>query len=321
MKIEKNKLIFSAVLICIFLFIGGYAMLVLGGDEEPTIENNQIPVPELEGGQKEYNSKLDALNDLKEVRETNAPSIYDERQLDSTGVYDPDLLDKKKMRIVDSIYQQGQIRYSEQTYENLGTGYHPSKSTKRVTKDTTTIIEAKEMEVEIQEVALEHQLFFASHPIENDDVGSKSTDSFIYVRVDGTQTVKTNYRLQMRLLRDATIYGKQIPKNAPIYGYVSFKPNRTIITIENIDHNPVKLSAHDFQDGSEGIYVENSFRAEVTNQVVGDMVDDINIAGMPQVGGFKRIFQRNHRNVKVTITDNYKLILRISKQQNKFQLK
>ena len=310
MKIEKNKLIFSAVLICIFLFIGGYAMLVLGEDEEPTIENNQVPIPELEGGQKEYDSKLDALNDLKEVRETNAPSIYDERLLDSMGVYDPDLLDKKKMRIVDSIYQRGQIRYSEQTYENLNPEYKSSISTKGVTKDTTPNIEAKEMEIVVKERALEHQLFFASNPVENENLNSQNTDSFIYVRIDGTQTVKANYRVQMRLLKDATIYGKRIPRNTPIYGFVRFKPNRTIIAIENIDHDPVKLTAHDFQDGSEGIYVENSFRAEVTNEVVGDMVDDINIAGVPQVSGFKKIFQRNHRNVKVTITDNYKLILR-----------
>ena len=119
MKVEKNKIVFSIVLVCILLFIGGYAMLVLGEDEEPTIENNQIPVPKLEDDQKEYDSKLDALNDLKEVRETNAPSIYDERLLDSTGVYDPDLLDKKKMQMVDSIYQQGQIRYSDRTFENI----------------------------------------------------------------------------------------------------------------------------------------------------------------------------------------------------------
>ncbi len=310
MKIEKNKLIFSAVLICIFLFIGGYAMLVLGGDEEPTIENNQVPVPKLEGGQKEYDSKLDALNDLKEVRETNAPSIYDERLLDSTGLYDPDLLDKKKMRIVDSIYQHGQIRYSQETFENLNSRYKPSKSTIGLVKDTTPDIEVEDIDIVVKELGLEHQLFFASNPIENENLNSQNPDTFIMGRVDGTQTVKANYRLQMRLLKDATIYGKRIPKNTPIYGFVRFKPNRTIITIENIDHEPVKLIAHDFEDGSEGIYVENSIRAEMTNEVVGDMVDDINIAGVPQVNGFKRIFQRNHRNVKVTITDNYKLILR-----------
>lgn len=317
MKIEKNKLIFSAVLICIFLFIGGYAMLVLGEDEEPTIENNQIPVPELEDDQKQYDSKLDALNDLKEVRETNAPSIYDERLLDSTGVYDPDLLDKKKMQLVDSIYQQGQIKYSHQSYENINPRYRPSKPTVEKEKGTLDVIDEQEAEVGAKERALEHQLFFASHPIENDDLDAKNTDGFIYVRVDGTQTVKTNYRLQMRLLKDATIYGQHYPRNTPIYGFVNFKPNRTIIDIENINHQPVKLKAYDFQDGSEGIYIENSFRAEVTNEIVGDMVDDINITGIPQVSGFKKIFQRNHKNVKVTIIDNYRLILKISK--TKFQ--
>ncbi|WP_188650933.1 conjugative transposon protein TraM [Yeosuana aromativorans] len=319
MKINKNKLVFSAVLVCILLFIGGYGMLVMGDNKEPTIENNQIPLPKLEDSQKEYDSKLDAINDLKEVRRANAPSIYDERLLDSTGVYDPDLLDKEKMRLVDSLYQQGQIRYSERTFENIDPGYNPPKPSFKKAKDVmdTDNIEEKETDVDAKERALEHQLFFASHPIENDDLNSKSTDDFIYVRVDGTQTVKAKYRLQMRLLKDATVYGQHYSKNTPIYGFVNFKPNRAIIAINNIDHRPVKLVAFDFQDGSEGIYVENSFKAEVGNEIVGDMVDDINIAGVPQVSGFKKIFKRNHKNVKVTITDNYKLILRIPK--TKFQ--
>ncbi|QCX40267.1 conjugative transposon protein TraM [Aureibaculum algae] len=317
MKVEKNKIVFAAMLVCILLFIGGYAMLILGEDEEPTIENNQIPVPKLEDDQKEYDSKLDALNDLKEVRETNAPSIYDERLLDSSGVYDPDLLNKKKMQMVDSIYQQGQIRYSERTFENINPRYTSPKPIKKKEKDTTDSMEEEETDVEAKERALEHQLFFASHPIKNNDLNARDTDEFIYVRVDGTQTVKTNYRLQMRLLKDTIIYGQNYPKNTPIYGFVNFKPNRAIIAIENINHQPVKLKAFDLQDGSEGIYVENSFSAEVINEVVGDMVDDINIAGVPQISGFKKIFQRNHKNVKVTITDNYKLILRIPK--TKFQ--
>lgn len=309
MKIEKNKIVFSAVLLCILLFIGGYAMLVLGEDEEPTIEKNQIPVPELEDGQKEYKSKLEALDDLREVRETNAPSIYDERLLDSTGVYDPDLLDKEKMRIVDSIYNEGRISYSTRSYKKP----QVKTSSKIIKKDTSDDIEANETSVAAKERSLEHQLFFASNPIKNEAINTQNTDAFIYVRVDGTQIVKTNYRLQMRLAKEAYINNVLVPKNTPIYGFVSFKPNRTQITIENINHQPVTLKAFDLQDGSEGIYVENSFRAEVANEVIGDMVDDINITGVPQISGVRKIFQRNHRNVKVTVTDNYKLILKPSK--------
>lgn len=312
MKIEKNKLVVAAIILCVILFIVSYSVSIMGNDEEATIENNQIPVPELEGEQKEYKSKLEAVDDLKEVRQTNAPSIYNEALLDSTGVYDPDLLDKKKMQMVDSIYKQGQIRYSKRTYEHINPRYNPPKSSKKIVKDTIdNAIEEKEMNIAAKERALEHQLFFASHPVENDNLNSQNTDAFIYVRVDGTQTVKTNYRLQMRLEKEALINDLLVPKNTPIYGFVSFKPNRTIIKIENINHKSVKLKAFDLQDGSEGVYIENSFRAEARQEVVGDLVDDINITGVPQVSGIRKIFQRNNRNVKVTIADSYQLILKL----------
>ncbi|BDW93442.1 hypothetical protein MACH07_22740 [Flagellimonas marinaquae] len=305
MKIEKNKIVFGAVILCVVLFIGSYSVIVLGDEEEPTIDNNQIPVPELGDEQKEYDSKLEALDDLKEVRQTNAPSIYDERLLDSTGVYDPDLLDKEKMRIVDSIYNEGRISYSDRSFRKPKVKIESMPQQ----KDSVSEIAIKE-NITSKELGLEHQLFFASNPLENENLITQNTDAFIYVRVDGTQTVRNNYRLQMRLTKDALINGTTVLRNTPIYGFVSFKPNRTIIEIENINHKPVKLNAFDLQDRSEGIYIENSFRAEARQEVVGDIVDDINIVGVPQVSGVKRIFQRNNRTVKVTVIDNYQLILK-----------
>ncbi len=84
-----------------------------------------------------------------------------------------------------------------------------------------------------------------------------------------------------------------------------------MINIEHIDHNPINLGAYDLQDGSEGIYIENSFRAEAGREVVGDAIDDINIGGVPQVRGIKSLFQRDNRQVKVTVMDNYQLILKL----------
>lgn len=306
MKIEKNKLVFAGIILCVILFIGAYSMMVLGDAEEPTIDNNQIPVPKLEDDQKEYEFKLEALDDLKEVRQTNAPSIYDENLLDSTGVYDPDLLNKEKMRIVDSIYRHGRISYTDRNYRKSKVNVSP----KVFQKDTRFIIEKETTTRDVKELGLEHNLFFASNPLGNSTLNPKNTDVVIYVRVDGTQTVKNNFRLQMRLTKDAFINNVLVSKNTPIYGFVSFKPNRVIIKIEHINHQPVKLNAFDLQDGSEGIYIENSFRAEARQEVLGDIVDDINIAGVPQVSGIKKIFQRNNRNVKATISNNCKLILK-----------
>ena len=103
MKIEKNKIVFGLIIISVILFIGSYTVIVMGEEEPNEINTNQIPIPELQDDQKAYESKLNAIDDLKEVKQSNAPSMYDERYLDSMGVYDPDFLKKEKMRIVDSI--------------------------------------------------------------------------------------------------------------------------------------------------------------------------------------------------------------------------
>ena len=114
----------------------------------------------------------------------------------------------------------------------------------------------------------------------------------------------------MRVTKSATINGKLIPKNTPVFGFMSFQPNRAFIEIENINHHPTKLKAFDLQDGSEGIYVENNFRAEATREVLDDVIGDINIPSFPQVGGLTQVFRRSNRRVKVTVLNNYRLILK-----------
>ena len=106
-----------------------------------------------------------------------------------------------------------------------------------------------------------------------------------------------------------------MPKNTPVFGFISFQSNRALIEIENINHHPTKLKAFDLQDGSEGIYVENNFRAEATREVLDDFIGDINIPSVPQVSGLTQVFRRSNRKVKVTVLNNYRLILRAANRQ------
>jgi hypothetical protein len=306
MKIEKNKIVFAAVLAVIFIFLISYSMLVMGDDESDNDNLEQTLIPDLDENQKEYDSKLDAINDLKEVRENNAPSIYDEKLIDSLGFYDPDLPEREKERIVDSIYEAGKIQYSEKKYQNLGQ--------KKVVQNNTQQIDSaeikREQKIEAKELGLEHQLFFAASPKPNEISIIGSTDENIYVIVDGDQIVTANTRLRMRLTKSATINGRLMPKNTAVFGFISFQPNRALIEIENINHHPTKLKAFDLEDGSEGIYVENNFRAEATREVLDDVIGDINIPSVPQVGGLTQVFRRSNRRVKVTVLNNYRLILK-----------
>mgnify|MGYP003664689034 FL=1 len=306
MKIEKNKIVFAAVLAVTFIFLISYSMMVMGdnGSENDNLE--QTLVPDLDENQKEYDSKLDAINDLKEARETNAPSIYDEKLIDSLGFYDPDLPGREKERIIDSIYDAGKIQYSEKQYQNIGQKKVAQKNVQQI--DSAEI--KREQKIEAKELGLEHQLFFAASPKPNEFSILDNTDETIYVVVDGDQIVMANTRLRMRLTKSALINGKQIPKNTFIFGFISFQPNRALIEIENIKHHPTKLKAFDLLDGSEGIYVENNFRAEATTEVLDDIIGDINIPAVPQVGGITKVLRRSNRNVKATVLNNYKLILK-----------
>lgn len=305
MKIEKNKIVFASVLAVVILFIVAYSFTLMSDNDNEKDNLRQTTVPEIGNEQEEYSSKLDAINALKEVKETNAPSIYNESLIDSAGFYDPDLINKEKQRIVDSIYNSGRIRYSDNPYRGEASAMIQKNKAEidSILTKATTVISAKE-------IGLEHQLFFSSNSSENSELGSSDTDNMIYVEVDGTQVVKQNYRLRMRLSEDARINGMLVPKNTPVFGLISFQPNRALINIENINHKPVKLKAYDLQDGSEGIYVENSLRADATREVIDDLVQDINITGVPQVSGIKKVFQRDNRNIKVTVTNTYKLILK-----------
>lgn len=309
MKLEKNKIVFASVISIVIIFIISYSMLVIGNDEKSNENLKQTLVPELEQEQQNYSSKLEAVDALKDVKETNAPSIYNEQLIDSLGFYDSNLPEKKKQQAIDSIYKAGRIDYSNGKYRNTQNYTKYNTSPIKKIKNTVTM-SSKDNEVKSKEMGLEHELFFSANPEPNDILVHLQTDPNIHVTVDGTQVVKSNYRLRMRLYKDAIINGEVMLKNTPLFGFVTFQANRTLITIKNINHKDIAFSAYDIEDNTEGIYIENSFKADASREVLDDIVQDVNIAGLPQIGGIKQVFRQNNRNIKVTIVNNYQLILK-----------
>jgi hypothetical protein len=301
MKTDKKKLVFFSVIGVVVLFIVGYSVLVLGGDSDSSDELKQTLVPELEEGQEMYTSKKMAVDAIKDERERMAPSIYDERFLDGSGLYDEDLLDKKKQRMVDSIYRLGRIDYSKDSLTSTIRKPKRKKPKKKVVE-----IDTNEGNASLSDMGLEHQLFFAVSP----QLLAEGSSESLEVEIDGEQTIKVNDRLQMRVTQNTTVQGIEIKKNTLLYGIVKFQPNRVVVNVENIDGVSLKLKAYDNADGLEGIYIKNSFSGDAFNEVTRDVIQDINLPGVPQVGGIKNVFQRNNRNVKVTVNANYKLMLR-----------
>lgn len=314
MKLDKKKITFAVVIGAVLIFMIAYSILAFGGNDEDDVDMLLVPlVPTLENIEDDYSSRLDAVDDLKEVRETNAPSIYDEKYLDSTGVYDPEFLEKEKIRLVDSIYTNSRIDYSSGTYRsNINAEDNVVKFIAENKYENVENEASEDNKIIAKEMALEQQLFFASNPLPNEN---EETAPILKVIVDEKEVLKVNDRLEMRTMNDATIKGHFIPRNTLLFGIVSFKPNRVLLEIQNIKDVPIAFKALDFRDGLEGIYIKNSFREELRQQIIGNAIDDINVPGVPQVSGIKSIFQRSNRQVKVTVNNNYILTLKVDTRQ------
>jgi hypothetical protein len=302
MNIEKNKIVFGSVILVVILFILSYTYLVLGEGDDQNDVLQETQVPKLEQQQKDYSSKLDALNELKEVRQTNAPSIYDEKLFDSIGAFDSNLMEKKRVRLLDSLYG----KYTDRETERVGGQTYETHE-----KDEKDIPpKVWKPSVSVKELGLEHQLFFSANPQPIEGESSGTTSNLLFAKVDGDQILKANSRIQLRLTQKILIGTTLFPANTKVYGIATFQTNRVMIKIENIDHVPLTLKGYDLQDGLEGIYIKNSFSSDASREVVDDIVQNINLPGVPQVGGIKKVFQRNNRAVKVLVADNYQLLLK-----------
>jgi hypothetical protein len=302
MKPQQNKIVFVLVLIGVVLFIVAYSIFTLGKDKKTELSPDRIPMPDLEENQKVYESKMEALDAIEEERETTAPQLYPDHMVDDKGYFNPDYMEYEKHRIIDSVYSTGNLALHQDPVQSI-------KETPPSEPETEPIqIEEPlpESSIIATELALEQQLFFASHPKVPESVTTKS----ILVEVDGKQILRKNSRIRLRLVEPTTINGNRFPKYTTLFGTVRFRPNRTILNITQIDHVPLQWEAFDLQDGLAGLYLENSLREEATQEIMDDMVQDINIAGLPQVRGLKSVFQRSQRKQKVTVLDGHRLLLK-----------
>ncbi|MDN3594370.1 conjugative transposon protein TraM [Zunongwangia endophytica] len=323
-KLDKKTIVFGSVLLCILLFTLAYTVLVWTEDtEERTIEN--VPknpnIPALKDPENGFDSRREAVDQLKEKKPSTVPSLYDEIEETSDSLPYETTIHAQQQK--DNIYSNEEMRnqqgwtmdswsFQEQAEDTLSAVEIPSTATgnvsleKRLKSDTDSSAISKSRQ---QEIRLRQEALFSYNHV-NTHIAENTMISPIPVAVSKTQKVQSNSRVELYLLREIQFKGNVYPAFTPIYGFVSLGPNRVFLRITNIKGDPVSLSAYDLQDGNEGIYVVNNFRAEASREILDDVIQDINIPSVPQVGGLKNLFRKHNRNIKVTIANHYRLFLK-----------
>lgn len=300
MKTSKNKIVFGGVLLVILLFLVGYTYQILGDNlEAQTLSAPTLPRWEESG--ESFETKKEAVDAIRDEREKHLPSPYPDHMIDEKGYFNPDYMELEKNRIIDSIYDQEDFRISApstsvESSESRALKYEGNMSSQVLTSATTS-----------EELGLEHQLFFASHS------GGRNSKVIATAQILGTHTLRKDSRVPLKIARNAGDNQKRVSVDMVAWGRISFGANRVYITLSELGGKPVALEAYDLQDGLRGIYLENSFRAEATSEVLRDAASSINVPGLPQVRGLKNVFRRRQQNIKVTLLDGHTFYLK-SKQ-------
>ena len=310
MQLDKKKVVFGSVLLCILLFTVAYAVLVWKREET---SDKQLPknpnIPTLEEGDHTYTSRKEAVDKLKEKKPSTVPNLYDDIEIpvDTTSTT------TSTENSPDPLKSQRTEEDKQWTMDSWSFKEVPETDGLSISADTIinkkTEPEKEKSSVAWQEELLRQERFFSYTNVHR-GLQNSNMEKSIPVAVLGTQKVTSNSRLELYFLKDSYLYGKYYPAFTPVYGFVSFGPNRVFLRITNILGEPLSLTAYDLQDGHEGMYVVNNFRAEASREILDDVIQDINIPSVPQVGGLKNLLRRQNRNIKVTIVDHYRLILK-----------
>ncbi len=306
MKTQKNKIVFVLVLACMVLFITIHSIVTFGKPKKESLDVGRIPMPDLEDTSVEFETKLEAVEAIKVEKQSTAPQVYPDHMVDDKGYFNPDYMEYEKQRIIDSVFDTNAFTAKKVSVSDAGVMPRLGTVKKVKVDDEKLTMGSPRTETEL---GLVHQLFFASNPKRNRSDGNLPTTAVAKVYVDGDQTLRDGQRLDLRLAHDYVVDGKRMPGGTRLYGFVKIRPNRVMVELTRLGTTLMDMQAYDAQDGQEGIYVKNHLRGEVVDRSLDEGLGEINVPGVPQFNGIKRIFQRDQRTVKVQISDHYQFFL------------
>lgn len=315
---EKRKMFLFAP---IAIIIGALAIYFIMGtgdamaDTSTVKKGEQLELPaantkNLSSDKSEVSKTYKRALEKNEAASDDFFTVYDEKnqkgKKDSGAIYSRS---GEGDEFVQKVKEQLKEIENNQTNNNSN-GTNVSNNNNNTSSYSSTNTEKKEVD------PFENMDSFFEKEVPNEKISTtsndKPSDAFIYAVVDGDQVLKQNGRCVIRLSKDALIQGKVYQKHSMLYANVSFSVNRIKLNISNINHIKLNINAYDAEDGNLGLYSEvENLSAEVFNEAVEESVNEIDIKGIPVGNTIKNIFKKKHKEPKVDILNNTKLILKV----------
>lgn len=206
------------------------------------------------------------------------------------------------------------IREQQELANRGGRRKVSNRTYKRAKTNNTTTYERKKNEDWREQYKEQTDDFFNSHSSDFKEKTVKQnlrTDPEIYAVVFGTQEVKNNTRVKMRLSKNAFIDGVLHKRNTIVHGFVSFAEHRVFVNIKHINDIPVNLSVYDAQDYDRGLFTKQNFSKAVSDEIKDEAIDEVPVK-VPFVNTVKTLFKRKGKTDKAIFDNNTMLTFKNS---------
>ncbi|MCA6440444.1 MAG: conjugative transposon protein TraM [Chitinophagaceae bacterium] len=167
----------------------------------------------------------------------------------------------------------------------------------------------------------------ASSPLKNFYGDNTKAGPGLMAIIPSEQQLQNGTLVKLELGSAILVNGVRIPAGTFLYGMARFDNERLQIHIPSIrlDNQllPVSLSVYDM-DGLEGIYVPGSLNREVVKESADKAIQSMGVSrfgvllptevAASGIGAVKSLLSKRVKQVRVTLTAGYKLLLRDNKQ-------
>lgn len=165
----------------------------------------------------------------------------------------------------------------------------------------------------------------------DDGPAAETSGSVIHAVIPDKPTLISGARVRLRLDDDITVHGLVVPKNTFVWGISNFSGQRMNIHISTIEFRghvlPVSLSVYDL-DGLPGVNAPGTAERDVAKQSTDQAIQSLSLATMDESVGAqaatasiqaaKTLVGQKIRVVKISVPDNYRVILRDDSIKNNF---
>lgn len=161
----------------------------------------------------------------------------------------------------------------------------------------------------------------------SETTNSSGDDHAVEAVVHANQTLVSGAIIKLRLSADIYIRGTLVPKGNFVYGVSALNDERLEVEITSIRYGtsifPVKLRVYDM-DGLPGIHIPGSITRDVTKQSADNSLQLMELSSLDPslqaqaaaagVSTVKGVISRKVKQVKVTVKEGYRVLLKSNQQ-------